>query len=58
MKRYFIKKLKPQEMGSPVDGKVSRGKYLYITKDNEGFFPSLSTTEFNDTIILPIVTAY
>lgn len=55
MNKYFIKKLQFQELGSPKDGKVSRGRYLYIPEDNEGFFPSLSQTELNDTTMLPIV---
>ncbi len=53
---YYLKKLQFQELGSPkADGTVSRGRYMLISKNNEGFFPPLSTTELNDAILLPIV---
>jgi len=53
---YYIKKLKFQELGSPKpDGTVSRWRYMLISKQNEGFFPPLSTTELNDAILLPII---
>jgi len=53
---YYIKKLKFQELGSPKsDGTVARGRYMLISKNNEGFFPPLSTTELNDAMLLPIV---
>ena len=53
---YYIKKLKFQELGSPKsDGTLARGRYMLISKNNEGFFPPLSTTEQNDAILLPIV---
>lgn len=54
---YYIKKLQFQELGSPKpDGTVSRGRYMLISKNNEGFFPPLSVTELNDAILLPIVS--
>lgn len=53
---YYIKKLQFQELGSPKpDGTVSRGRYMLISKNNDGFFPPLSVTELNDAILLPIV---
>ena len=53
---YYIKKLQFQELGSPKpDGSVSRGRYMLISKKNEGFFPPLSITELNDAILLPII---
>ncbi|WP_316635139.1 HNH endonuclease [uncultured Flavobacterium sp.] len=53
---YYIKKLQFQELGSPtIDGKVSRGRYFLISKNTEDFFPPLSKTQLNDTIILPII---
>ena len=53
---YYIKKLGFQELGSPKpDGSVSRGRYFLISKKSEDFFPPLSQTELNDTIILPII---
>lgn len=56
MKNYYIKKLGFQELGSPTeDGRVSRGRYFLLSKKSEDFFPPLSQTELNDTIILPII---
>ncbi|PCH75717.1 MAG: HNH endonuclease [Flavobacteriaceae bacterium] len=56
MRNYYIKKLGFQELGSPKeDGSVSRGRYFLISKKSEDFFPPLSQTELNDTIILPII---
>ena len=52
---YYIKKLKFQELGSPKDGKVSRGRYFLVSKKIGDFFPPLSKTNLNDTIILPII---
>jgi hypothetical protein len=53
---YYIKKLQFQELGSPKpDGTVSRGRYMLISKNNDGFFPPLSVTELNDAILLPII---
>jgi hypothetical protein len=53
---YYIKKVGFQEAGSPdKNGKLQRGKYILVSKKSEDFFPPLSQTEFNDTIILPIV---
>ncbi len=59
MIRYYIKKLQFQELGSPTsEGVVSRGRYMLISKNNEGFFPPLSTTELNDAILIPIVPPF
>lgn len=53
---YYIKKLQFQELGSPKsDGSTSRGRYVLISKNHHGFFPPLSETEKNDTIILALV---
>ena len=53
---FYIKKLQFQELGSPKpDGSVSRGRYMLVSKKNDGFFPPLSTTELNDAILLPII---
>ncbi len=53
---YYIKKLGFQELGSPkADGSVSRGRYFLISKKSEDFFPPLSQTELNDTILLPVI---
>src|SRR5690606_17855489 len=53
--QYYIKKLRFQELGSPRDGKTSRGRYFLISKKTSGFFPHLSQTEFNDAVFIPIV---
>ena len=57
MHRYYIKRLGSQELGSPrllPDGsiKYSRGRYIYISKDNEDFFPHLSSTLLNDHALI------
>jgi len=53
---YYIKKLQFQELGSvKADGKTKRGRYFLISKRTKDFFPPLSETEKNDTIILPII---
>jgi hypothetical protein len=55
--RYYIKRLGRQELGSPkADGSVSRGRYFYISQNSEDYFPPLSATELNDTIIIPIIS--
>lgn len=47
-------------MGSPkADGRTSRGKFIYISKDFMGiFFPNLSTTVLNDSVLLPIIPPF
>jgi hypothetical protein len=55
-RNFYLKKLGSQELGSPKpDGTVSRGRYFYITKSYENFFPYLSNTITNDNILLPII---
>lgn len=45
-----------QELGSPKpNGKLSRGRYIYITKAFSDFFPYLSKTVTNDAVVIPIV---
>lgn len=59
MAQYYIKKLQHQEMGSPdAEGKTHRGRYLYLSKDSGDFFPHLSTTILNDTLVLPIIMPF
>src|ERR1035437_5124596 len=56
MAQYYIKKLDSQEMGSPdINGKTQRGRYIYLSKNSDDFFPHLSQTVLNDTLLLPIV---
>lgn len=59
MNKYYIKKLKSQEMGSPTlnpNGTYTfhRGRYLLITKEGLDFFPHLSSTILNDSTAIPI----
>lgn len=56
MAQYYIKKLGSQELGSPKpDGKVSRGRYIYISKKLAEFFPHLSEVVKNDAVVIPII---
>jgi hypothetical protein len=59
MRNFYIKKLGSQELGSPkADGSVSRGRYIYVTKAYENFFPFLSTTITNDNVLIPIIPPF
>ncbi|MGV1012006.1 MAG: HNH endonuclease [Flavobacterium sp.] len=59
MRNFYIKKLGSQELGSPkADGTVSRGRYIYVTKAYENFFPYLSKTITNDNVLIPIVPQF
>jgi hypothetical protein len=59
MRIFYIKKLGRQELGSPKpDGSISRGRYIYISKDCAGFFPHLSKLQNNDTVVIPIVAPF
>ncbi len=56
MAKYYIKKLGFQELGSPKpDGSVSRGRYIYVSKQVQDFFPQLSKVITNDAVVIPIV---
>ncbi len=61
MSEYYLKKCGHQELGSiGVSGKPNRGRYL-LTSMNEdvlSFFPPLSTTQLNDSTIIPIIPLY
>lgn len=59
MRSFYIKKLGSQELGSPKpDGTISRGRYIYISKDCAGFFPHLSKLQNNDTVVIPIIAPF
>ena len=59
MRSFYIKKLGSQELGSPkADGSVSRGRYIYVTKAYENFFPHLSTTVTNDNVLIPVIPPF
>jgi hypothetical protein len=59
MRNFYLKKLGSQELGSPKpDGTVSRGRYIYVTKAYENFFPDLSTTVTNDNVLIPIIPPF
>lgn len=59
---YYLKKLGHQELGSisKPGGKPSRGRYIYISKDDRvlSFFPPLSKNVKNDSSLLPIIPLY
>jgi hypothetical protein len=56
MRQFYIKKLGFQELGSPKkDGKLSRGRYILISKKYLDFFPHLSKTVNNDAVVIPII---
>ena len=58
--RYYLKKLGSQELGSVRDGRAQRGRYIYISKDDDvlDIFPPLSKTVKNDSSIIPIIPLY
>jgi hypothetical protein len=58
MYNYYIKKLGKQELGISSDGTIARGRYIYISKSYEHFFPHLSTTVKNDNVLLPIIPPF
>jgi len=56
--KYYIKKLKKQELGSKANGQIARGRYIYISKKCENFFPFLSKTVTNDNVLIPIIAPF
>lgn len=58
MSAYYIKKLGKQELGVSSDGSIARGRYIYITKAYEDFFPHLSAVVKNDNVLLPIIPPF
>ena len=58
--KYYLKKCTGQELGSIEDGKAQRGRYLYISINDEvlAFFPPLSTAHLNDSAIVAVVPLY
>lgn len=59
MRNFYIKKLGSQELGSPkADGTTARGRYIYITKAYDNFFPQLSKTVVNDTVLIPVIPEF
>jgi hypothetical protein len=56
--RYYLKLCGHQELGSVTNGKTQRGRYLLTSKKALDFFPPLSTTQLNDSALLPIVPLY
>lgn len=55
MCKYFIKKLKPQELGYRGGKAGGGGRYFYVSKEFARILPALSRTQLNDTILLPII---
>jgi len=58
--RYYLKKCGHQELGSVADGRVSRGRYLFISKDERvlEMLPPLSATQLNDSAVIPMMPLY
>lgn len=59
--KYYLKKCRHQELGSVgADGRPHRGRYLLTSKNKVvlSFFPPLSTAQFNDSALLPIIPLY
>lgn len=58
---YYLKKLGHQELGSiNANGKASRGRYIYISKDQSvlKLFPPLSSVITNDSALLAMIPLY
>ena len=58
MSFYYIKKLGKQELGVSSDGSIARGRYIYITKAYEDFFPFLSPVVKNDNVLIPVIPPF
>lgn len=58
MKKYYLKKLTPQELGYRAGKPGGGGRYFYISKDCLDFFPPLSETVLNDSVILPVIPPF
>lgn len=56
--QYYIRKCGHQELGSVEEGRTKRGRYFLISANTEilSFFPPLSTSEKNDSALLPIIS--
>jgi hypothetical protein len=52
--KYYIKKLTKNELGISSDGRIARGRFLYISKACEEFFPHLSKLVTNDNVLLQV----
>lgn len=51
----YVHKLNAQELGYRNNIPGGAGRYFYISKNNEGFFPPLSETVLNDQIYLNVI---
>ena len=58
--KYYLKKCTRQELGSVKNGQAQRGRYLYISINDEvlAFFPPLSTAHLNDNALIAVVPLY
>jgi len=58
--KYYIKKCKHQELGSISEGRASRGRYLFISKDERvlTMFPPLSEVQLNDSSVIAVLPLY
>jgi hypothetical protein len=57
---YYLKKCGSQELGSVINDKPQRGRYLFTSKNDAvlEMFPPLSSVALNDSAILPIIPLY
>lgn len=58
--KYYLKRLGHQELGSVTNGRAHRGRYIYISKDDQvlDIFPPLSKTVTNDSSVIPVIPLY
>jgi hypothetical protein len=55
--KLYLKKLGAQELGYRK-GKQTTGGYFYISKNATSFFPELSKSKLNDTVVLEFKVDY
>lgn len=58
MSSLYIKLLGTQELGYRKGQPGGGGRYIYISKQCTEFFPHLSVTQLNDTVLIPIVPPF
>jgi len=56
--KYYLKKCGHQELGSVINGRPQRGRYLLTSMHTLDFFPPLSETQLNDSALLPVIPLY
>ncbi|HMZ60078.1 MAG TPA: HNH endonuclease [Leptospiraceae bacterium] len=58
MGKYYIKKLATQELGYRNGVPGGGGRYIYVSKKCADFFPHLSVTQLNDTVLIPVIPPF